>query len=109
MKSSLVSKHRLLRAAVVATKPLHRMGALAHPSGECRSLSQCPHLPISEGEDDPEIRTKYRPFLLDAATEATDWISGLELETTISMAEADLAKTKTRLRVLVLYGSLRKR
>ena len=85
------------------------MGAPARPSGEGRRLSQCPHLPISELEDDPDIRTRYRPFLLDAAAEATDWISGLELETAVSMAEADLAKTKTRLRVLVLYGSLRKR
>lgn len=41
--------------------------------------------------------------------EDTDWISRLELETAINMAEADLARTKTRLRVLVLYGSLRKR
>ena len=85
------------------------MGSLTHPSRESRSLSQWPHLPISEAEDDPEIRTRYRPFLLGAATEATDWISGLELEAAASMAEADLAKTKTRLRVLVLYGSLRKR
>ena len=85
------------------------MGSLTHPSGVNRSLSQCPHLPISEREDDPEIRAKYRPFILDAAMEDTDWISRLELETAISMAEADLARTKTRLRVLVLYGSLRKR
>jgi arsenic resistance protein ArsH len=85
------------------------MGSLAYPSGESRSLSQCPQLPISEGQDDPDIRTRYRPFLLDAATEATDWISELELEAAVSMAEADLAMTKTRLRVLVLYGSLRKR
>jgi arsenic resistance protein ArsH len=109
MKSTLLSNHRLLRAAVVATKPFYRMGSLTYPSGESRSLSQCPHLPISEVEDDPGIRIRYRPFLLDAAIEATDWISGLELETAVSMAEADLAKTKTRLRVLVLYGSLRKR
>lgn len=109
IKSSLLSKHRLLRAAALATKSLYRIGSLAYLSGECRSLLQCPHLPISEVEDDPEIRSRYRPFLLDVATEATDQISALELETTVSMAEADLAKTRTRLRVLILYGSLRKR
>lgn len=85
------------------------MGSLAIPMGEGRSLSQCTQLPISEAEDDPEVRTRYRPFLLDATTEAGDWISRLELETVIAMAEADLAKTNTRLKVLVLYGSLRKR
>jgi arsenic resistance protein ArsH len=109
LQSTILSKHRFLRAAVSATIPPSRMGPLAIPGGEGRSLSQCPHLSISEAEDDPEVRTRYRPFLLDATTEATDWISKLELETAIAMAEADLAKTKTRLRVLVLYGSLRKR
>jgi len=72
-------------------------------------LAQCPQLAISEAEDDPEIRAKYRPFLLDAEVEASDWISQLELETAIAMAEENLARTKSRLKVLVLYGSLRKR
>lgn len=72
-------------------------------------MAQCPQLAISEAEDDPEIRAKYRPFLLDAEVEASDWISQLELETAIAMAEENLARTKSRLKVLVLYGSLRKR
>jgi arsenic resistance protein ArsH len=79
------------------------------PTRELRTLAQCPQLAISEAEDDPEIRAKYRPFLLDAEVEATDWISQLELETAITMAEENLARTKSRLKVLVLYGSLRKR
>lgn len=36
-------------------------------------------LAIEEMEDDPEIRQKYRPFLLSQETRDTDWISQLEL------------------------------
>jgi arsenic resistance protein ArsH len=74
-----------------------------------RTLAQCPDLAISAAEDDAEIRTKYRPFLLDPDLESVDWISQLELDTVIDMAKKDLEKTSSRLKVLVLYGSLRKR
>jgi arsenic resistance protein ArsH len=74
-----------------------------------RTLAQCHSLAISESEDDPEVRRKYRPFLLPADVEANDWISELELETVIHVAEKDLARTQSRLKVLVLYGSLRQR
>ncbi|KAJ5748307.1 uncharacterized protein N7511_010003 [Penicillium nucicola] len=66
-----------------------------------RSLS----LPVHE--DSPEIRQKYRPFILDHATQ--DWISQLELTTALDMAEKNLHDTNDRLKVLVLYGSLRRR
>jgi arsenical resistance protein ArsH len=85
------------------------MGSHVSPMPELRTLAQCPQLAISKANDDPDIRAKYRPFLLDSELEATDWISQLELETTIAMAEENLAKTESRLKVLVLYGSLRKR
>jgi hypothetical protein len=68
-----------------------------------------PSLSISEDQDDPEIRAKYRPFLLDPETSANDWISKLELDTVTAIAQQDLEKTGSRLKVLVLYGSLRKR
>ncbi|KAI2876747.1 hypothetical protein CBS11852_10401 [Aspergillus niger] len=67
-----------------------------------RSLALLSH------EDDPEIRKKYRPFVLSDDT-AEDWINELELITTMDMAEKDLRKTNDRLKVLVLYGSLRRR
>jgi arsenic resistance protein ArsH len=67
------------------------------------------HLALSASEDDAEIRSRYRPFLLDSEVEATDWISQLELDTVSSIAEMDIEKTGSRLKVLVLYGSLRKR
>lgn len=65
-------------------------------------------LTLSSNEDDPEIRKKYRPFVLGDDT-AEDWINKLELTTTIDMAEENLRKTNERLKVLVLYGSLRRR
>jgi arsenical resistance protein ArsH len=84
------------------------MGSHALPMSEHRTLSKCSHLAISEADDDAKIRAKYRPFLLEPEVEATDWISELELETVISMVENHIAN-KSRLKVLVLYGSLRKR
>jgi arsenic resistance protein ArsH len=84
------------------------MGSITSPR-ELRTLAQCPNIAISAAEDDAEIRKKYRPFLLDPEIESTDWISKLELDTVIDIAEKDLEKTGSRLKVLVLYGSLRKR
>jgi arsenic resistance protein ArsH len=72
------------------------------PDASFRSLS----LPVHE--DDPDIRQKYRPFILnDDATQ--DWINELDLATTLDMAEQNLRDTNERLKVLVLYGSLRRR
>lgn len=74
-----------------------------------RTLAQCSNLAISESEDDPAIRAKYRPFLLPQDLQKDDWISKLELEHVINVAEENLSRTGERLKVLVLYGSLRKR
>jgi len=69
-----------------------------------------PKLQISEDKDDAAIRSKYRPFLLDQRVAESDWISKLELDTVEQMVQADLDANKgERLRVLVLYGSLRAR
>ncbi|OKL63417.1 hypothetical protein UA08_01823 [Talaromyces atroroseus] len=65
-------------------------------------------LALLESEDDPNIRGKYRPFILSPDT-AEDWVNSLELTTVLNMAENDLRNTKKRLKVLVLYGSLRRR
>jgi arsenic resistance protein ArsH len=66
-------------------------------------------LAIPTEEDDPETASKYRPFLLDSAVAAEDWVSKLELATVTEMAYDDIVKTGERLKVLVLYGSLRQR
>lgn len=64
-------------------------------------------LAIPENEDDLDIRQKYRPFIRDDAQ--NDWVSALELNKVLNLAECDLRATNKRLKVLVLYGSLRRR
>jgi arsenic resistance protein ArsH len=67
-------------------------------------------LAIPASEDEPEVLKKYRPFLLDAETTATDWIARLELDTITELAQGDLQQTSgSRIKVLVLSGSLRAR
>lgn len=66
-------------------------------------------LAIDAHEDEASIRERYRPFLLPTSTE-DDWIANLELATTLKMVESEiLDKKQDRLRILVLYGSLRNR
>lgn len=66
-------------------------------------------LAILESEDDKQIRDSYRPFLRNARTSSHDWVGVLELSTVMKMSEEDLKNTGDRLKVLVLFGSLRKR
>lgn len=66
-------------------------------------------LAIPDRSEDAEFRKRYRPFLLDDNIQDTDWVSQLELATVTKMVEEDIQKTGQRLRVLVLYGSLRQR
>jgi arsenic resistance protein ArsH len=65
---------------------------------------------IPAPDDDPVVRQKYRPFLLDDDISASDWIAKLELATAAKMVETELLSLgEDRLKVLVLYGSLRSR
>lgn len=67
-------------------------------------------LAIPTNEDNPEVRERYRPFLLNDAHAADDWIASLELSTTLKIVESEiLEKKQDRLRIIVLYGSLRSR
>ncbi|KAE8324719.1 flavo protein-like protein [Aspergillus sergii] len=75
---------------------------------EALSFRTSQSLALSESEDDPAIRQKYRPFILSNTSEK-DWVSDLELTTALKLAENNLKNTNQRLKVLVLYGSLRKR
>lgn len=63
-------------------------------------------LAIPEWDDDPQIGELYRPFILD---EKMGWISDLELEGVMDMAERNMRETGERLKILVLYGSLKQR
>ncbi|KAL8752112.1 MAG: hypothetical protein Q9184_005837 [Pyrenodesmia sp. 2 TL-2023] len=67
------------------------------------------NLAIRPEDDDAEVRSTYRPFLLDTAVAESDWISQLELSAVTRMAEGNLKTTNERIKVLVLVGSLRKR
>lgn len=64
-------------------------------------------LALTAAVDDKDVRDRYRPFILDPLVESTDWVSRLELATVTKLALENFLRTGERLRVLVLYGSLR--
>lgn len=67
-------------------------------------------LAIPAYEDEAQLRKTYRPFLLDDAHSDQDWVARLELSTTLKMVDSQILKNGgERLRVLVLYGSMRER
>ena len=67
-------------------------------------------LAIKESDDEPEIRRQFRPFLLCEQIADSDWIARLEISTAMRMAYEEMHRLNgTRLKVLVLYGSLRER
>ncbi|KAF5965714.1 arsenic resistance [Fusarium coicis] len=67
-------------------------------------------LAIDPSKDDTEIQEKYRPFILEDKFFKDDWVAELELSTAIQMVQSEiLDRDLDRLRILVLYGSLRSR
>ncbi|KAL3422258.1 arsenic resistance protein [Phlyctema vagabunda] len=102
---------RRLPSSPVCRKTIRRMSSpvTSQHIQNAVTLADDNSITLSEKDDDTVIRTKYRPFLLDPAIEAKDWIADLELERTIKMVVDNLETTDHRLKVLVLYGSLRKR
>lgn len=73
-------------------------------------LYQFRSFPIQTNDDDPSVRQRYRPFLFNDEISSSDWVAKLELGTVAEMVETQLlSQGKDRLRVLVLYGSLRSR
>lgn len=77
---------------------------IAKPEFAHRSLA----IPSTD-EGEAEIRSRHRPFILEDAVSTDDWVAKLELSTVTEMAQRDLANTGERLKVMVLYGSLRSR
>lgn len=90
-----------------ATQPRQIVTGLVNGQ-ESMIHSGYPSLAISENEDNADIRQKYRPFILEDGA-AENWVGTLELTTTLDMAAKELQKSNNRLKVLVLYGSLRRR
>jgi arsenic resistance protein ArsH len=74
-----------------------------HPEFAYRSLA------VPASFDDPVIRSRYRPFILPDDIQRQDWVSRLELATVTELVYNDLRVTGERIKVLVLYGSLRQR
>ncbi len=67
-------------------------------------------LAIGASEDDPRVRKAYRPFLLADQITKSDWIGKLELSTAMKMMEQELKRSNDdRLKVLMLFGSMRRR
>ena len=67
-------------------------------------------LAIPSSEDAKDIRGAYRPFILDDEVSSSDWVAKLELGTAMMMVEEELRSTGgDRLKVLVLFGSMRNR
>lgn len=66
-------------------------------------------LAIPPSKDDPLVRLRYRPFLLPDEIQREDWVSRLELATATELAHSEMELGGERLKVLVLYGSLRQR
>jgi arsenic resistance protein ArsH len=67
-------------------------------------------LAIPSSEDDPAIRQSYRPFLHDGEEAKDDWVAQLELSTALKVVQSQILKRgDDRLRVVVLYGSMRQR
>ncbi|KAL4926368.1 arsenic resistance protein ArsH [Aspergillus undulatus] len=100
------------------TKDMALYTAMAHsttaqpgptvPSLTNRWQSKDHTLAIPSTEDNADIRHRYRPFILD--DDAEDWVGKLELTTAMAMATKELQTSNdNRLKVLVLYGSLRRR
>ena len=67
-------------------------------------------LAISAADDSNDVRTKYRPYLQSAEVTSSDWVSKLELDTVERMIVDDwAANQRNRIKVLVLFGSMRAR
>jgi hypothetical protein len=99
-----------LRAAISTNGDLNNAAAMRKATAPKRDPNFAyQSLAHSASEDDPVVRATDRPFLLSEETQQTDWISVLELATVTKMAYQDLQETGSRLRILLLYGSLRKR
>jgi arsenic resistance protein ArsH len=68
---------------------------------------------ITTKDDDAAVREKYRPFLLSDEVAKEDWVAKLELSSVLKMVDELVLQKGTegegRLKVLVLYGSLRAR
>jgi arsenic resistance protein ArsH len=103
------TQHGFSRMAVHALPQQSTASAIQlDGSNETRETHSLQTLALSPNEDNSEVRENYRPFILSEDA-AEDWVESLELTTALKLAESNLRLTNQRLKVLVLYGSLRSR
>ena len=63
---------------------------------------------VLKEQDDLDVRKRYRPFLLSDDGAADDWVANLELELVMKIVRCEiLERGQDRLRILILYGSVR--
>lgn len=109
----LYSSHRQL--SIMSNKPVHGDLNNTEVMRETNLLVPDPaydrkSLAIREQDDDAEIRARYRPFITGPEVTSSDWIAKSELSTALKVSEADMKITGgNRVKILVLYGSLRER
>lgn len=103
---------RPISGSIITNGDLNNVSSMRAPTRESKvdeaylNIS----LAIPELEDETEIREKYRPFLQSDNITKNDWISKLELSTVLKMSKEDIKNSgEGRLKVMVLYGSMRKR
>lgn len=102
--------HRAMTTAPVTNGDLNNVSAMRLTKAPRRNIAFAYHsLAIPRKEDDASIRQKYRPFILEDSITSSDWISKVELARVTEMSHKNMLYTGERLRVLVLYGSLRSR
>ena len=114
----MLARLTIPRARSLAASMAHQNGTshaahnLVKPFAPIPAASyQSAPLAIAAQDDDETICRKYRPFLHDNRhVSKNDWVAKLELSTIESLVAANLEATQgNRLKVLVLYGSLRSR
>lgn len=102
--------HRALTTAPVTNGDLNNVSAMRLTKAPPRNTAFAYRsLAIPQSEDDAQIRQKYRPFILEDTVTSSDWISKVELARVTEMSHKSMLETGERLKVLVLYGSLRSR
>lgn len=101
-----------LSSPIITNGDLNNVSSMRAPTRELKidETYLNKSLAIPESEDEIDIRERYRPFLQSENVTMSDWISKLELTTVLKMSEEEIENSvEGRLKVMVLYGSMRKR
>ncbi|KAL8694257.1 MAG: hypothetical protein Q9218_001084 [Villophora microphyllina] len=84
----------------------HTSAARAFVTIEAGADFEYRSLAIKRCDDDPGIRERYRPFLLDEQGNKADWVDDLELGTVTRMAAENIQRTGDRLKTAVFKNQI---